>query len=91
LEAAVYEKIVLCGPYFEKYIEAAELVRTGGALSFTDNKKDGNMLAELIKALMLDKDEFLFRSKAAGNYVRANTGATQKIIDFIQEKRLLTS
>lgn len=91
LEAAVYDKIVLFGPYYEKYSEAVELVMTGGALSFHDHKKDGIMLAELVNALIADKGEYNYRSKAAGDYVRSKTGATRKILQFIQEKRLLTN
>jgi 3-deoxy-D-manno-octulosonic-acid transferase len=91
LEAAVHNKIVLFGPYYEKYTEAVQLVQSGGGLSFTDTKKDGVMLAELVNALLADKTEYDYRSKAAGDFVRSNTGATQKIIQFIQEKRLLTN
>ncbi|HEX2629460.1 MAG TPA: 3-deoxy-D-manno-octulosonic acid transferase, partial [Chitinophagaceae bacterium] len=91
LEAAVHNKIVFFGPYYEKYTEAVQLVQSGGGLSFTDTKKDGVMLAQLINALIADKTEYDYRSKAAGDFVRSNTGATQKIIRFIQEKRLLTN
>lgn len=91
LEAAVYNKIVLFGPYYEKYTEAVQLVQAGGALAFNDEKREGIMLAELINALLADQQEYNFRSKAAGDFVRSNTGATQKIMQFIQEKRLLTS
>jgi 3-deoxy-D-manno-octulosonic-acid transferase len=91
LEAAVHNKIVFFGPYYEKYTEAVQLVQSGGGLSFTDIKKDGVMLAQLVNALIADKTEYDYRSKAAGEFVRSNTGATQKIIQFIQEKRLLTN
>lgn len=91
LEAAVYNKIVLFGPYFHKYTEAVGLVQAGGAISFTDEKKDGILLQQLIEALLTDKGEYTFRCKAAGDFVRSNKGATQKILQFIQEKRLLTS
>jgi len=90
-EAAVYDKIVLLGPYYQKYSEAVGLVMSGGALSFSNNKNNRIMLKELIEALLKDKEEYNYRSKAAGNFVRSNKGATQKIIDFIQEKRLLTN
>lgn len=91
LEAAVYNKIVLFGPYFHKYTEAVGLVQAGGAISFTDEKKDGVLLQQLIEALLTDNGEYTFRCKAAGDFVRSNKGATQKILQFIQEKRLLTS
>ncbi|HKB43834.1 MAG TPA: glycosyltransferase N-terminal domain-containing protein, partial [Chitinophagaceae bacterium] len=91
LEAAVYNKIVLFGPYYHKYSEAVALVLSGGGLSFNDEKKDGMMLKELIAALLTDQSEYDYRSKAAGNFVQSNKGATEKIIGFIQEKRLLTN
>jgi 3-deoxy-D-manno-octulosonic-acid transferase len=91
LEAAVYNKIVLFGPYYHKYSEAAGLVQSGGGLSFYDEKKDGIVLAQFIEALLQHEEEYSFRSRAAGEYVLTNKGATQKIIQFIQEKRLLTN
>ncbi len=91
LEAAVYNKIVLFGPYFHKYTEAVGLVQAGGAISFADEKKDGILLQQLLEALLTDNGEYTFRCRAAGDFVRSNKGATQKILQFIQEKRLLTS
>ena len=67
------------------------LVLSGGGLSFIDPKKNGVMLGQLINALMQDEQDYRFRSKTAGEYVRSNRGATRKIMQFIQEKRLLTS
>ena len=46
---------------------------------------------KLITALLKDETEYNYRSKAAGDFVRANQGATQKIMEFIQENRLLTN
>ncbi|MBL7725794.1 MAG: 3-deoxy-D-manno-octulosonic acid transferase [Chitinophagaceae bacterium] len=91
LEAAVYNKIVFFGPHYHKYNEAVGLVKSGGGLSFADEKKDGNMLKLLIEALLTDENEFEFRSKASGEFVRSHKGASQKILHFIQEKRLLTN
>ncbi len=91
LEAAVYYKPVLFGSYFHKYNEAIGLVQAGGGLPFNDEKRDGVMLSELIDALLISKEEYTYRSKAAGDFVQSNKGAAQKIIQFIQEKRLLTS
>jgi len=91
LEAAVYKKPVLFGPYYHKYKEAVGLVIAGGGLPFIDEKRNGIMLKELIEALLINEEEYNFRSAAAGNFVQSNQGATQKIIQFIQEKRLLTN
>lgn len=91
LEAAVYSKVVLFGPYYSDYSEAVDLVKTGGGISFSDEKKDGKKLAAIISELMDNEPDYKQRCSAAGNFVRSSTGATGKIISFIQEKRLLTN
>lgn len=91
LEAAVYNKIVLFGPVYEKYKEVIGLVKAGGGIPFNDIKKDGSLLRQLIEGLLENKEEYNFRSKAAGDFVKENLGATDKTIQFIQEKRLLTN
>ena len=91
LEAAVYKKPVLFGPFYHKYTEAIRLVQAGGGLPFNDPKKNGVMLGELIEALLINEEEYNYRCYAAGDFVQSNKGATQKIIQFIQEKRLLTN
>jgi 3-deoxy-D-manno-octulosonic-acid transferase len=91
LEAAVYYKPVLFGAQYHKYTEAVGLVQAGGGLPFYDEKRSGEMLKELIEALLVNEEDYNNRSKAAGDFVQSNRGATQKIIQFIQEKRLLTN
>lgn len=91
LEAAVYYKPVLFGSYFHKYNEAIGLVQAGGGLPFYDKKRNGVMLGELLEALLINEEEYAYRCKAAGEFVQSNKGAVQKIVQFIQEKRLLTS
>lgn len=87
LEAAVYGKPVVFGPVYDKYIEAAELVDNGGAFaveSALELEKQFNQLMD---------DEFLYKQAclAAKNFVEENAGATEKIISYIQEKRLFTT
>lgn len=91
LEAAVYNKPVLFGPHYHQYTEAIGLVQSGGGIPFNDEKRDGKMLKDLIEALLINKGDYDYSSRAAGNFVRSNKGATQKIVQFIQEKRLLTN
>lgn len=91
LEAAVYNKPVLFGPFYHKYTEAIDLVKSGGGLPFHDEKRNGIMLKELIEALLSNAEEYKNRSNAAGEFVQLNKGATQKILLYIQEKRLLTN
>lgn len=87
LEAAVYGKPVVFGPEYEKYIEAIGLVDSGGAFSI-DNALQ---LEERFNILMENKDAYAQACKAAQQFVYAHKGATGKILEFIQEKRLLTS
>lgn len=91
LEAAVYGKPVLFGSFYQQYAEAIELVKADGGLPFNDKKKDGIMLAELVNALLINQEEYEYRCKASTNYVQSNKGATENILNYIQEKRLLTS
>jgi len=90
LEAAVYYKVVLFGHNFQKYAEAVELVQSGGGIPFYDLKKNGAMLYELVNALMANESDYKSRCLAAGDFVKSGAGATRKIINYIQEKRLLT-
>lgn len=91
LEAAVYAKPVLFGPYYYKYAEAIELVKSGGGLPFTDEKRNGEMLTELISALFINQEEYKYRCDAAGKFVASKKGATELITQYIQENRLLTN
>ena len=91
LEAAVYAKPVLFGPYYYKYAEAIELVKSGGGLPFTDEKRNGEMLTELISALFINQEEYKYRCDAAGKFVESKKGATELITQYIQENRLLTN
>jgi 3-deoxy-D-manno-octulosonic-acid transferase len=86
LEAAVYGKPVLFGPNYKKYREAKELIETGGAFSVAN----AGELKLRIDTLLTDTPQLQQVSRAAKNYVQMNTGATQKVLQFIQEKRLLT-
>jgi 3-deoxy-D-manno-octulosonic-acid transferase len=87
LEAAVYGKPVVFGPVIEKYIEAVELMESGGGLII-----DSALEAEKVfKRLIGDEREREEMGKAAREYVYSRQGATGTIIRFIQEKRLLTS
>jgi 3-deoxy-D-manno-octulosonic-acid transferase len=87
LEAAVYGKPVVFGPEFEKYDEAKDLVETGGGLSV-----DGLFgLEKVVNDLLASDIDRIEKGNAAKEFVYSNAGASEKIIRFIQEKRLLTS
>jgi 3-deoxy-D-manno-octulosonic-acid transferase len=88
LEAAVYGKPVVFGPVYEKFYEAIGLVNSGGAISI-----DGGpvKLEIVLNGLLKDEAERKKRGDAAAQFVHDNAGASKKIMQFIQEKRLLTS
>jgi len=85
LEAAVYAKPVIFGPVYDKYFEAAELLDCGGAITINDALE----LESVLKELLENKEMLESASKASGEYVKSKAGATEKIMRFIQEKRLL--
>ena len=87
LEAAVYGKPVLFGPNYQKYREATELIETGGAFSISTAEQ----LREKIENLLSNKEDYNRTSTASFEYINQHKGATEKIINYIQEKRLLTN
>ena len=86
-EAAVYGKPVMFGPNFQKYSEAVELIESGGGLSVSSREE----MVKQVSILLVDHQAYMQRSEAARNYVIEKTGAVEKIIQYIQENRLLTN
>lgn len=87
LEAAVYGRPVFFGPNYKKYREAKELLAAGGAFSVANAEE----LKSRLSTLLNDAAQLKTAGMNAQNYVQENTGATKKILQFIQEKRLLTN
>ena len=87
LEAAVFSKPVLFGPNYKKYREASELIKQGGAFSVATASE----FKKIIERLLIDEQSYKAACRASFDYINQNKGATQKIIDYIQEKRLLTN
>lgn len=85
LEAAVYGKPVLFGPVFHKFKEASDLIQTGGAITI-NNEED---CSKAVEKLLNNPDDYQARAESSGKYVYARRGATDTIIRYIQEKRLL--
>jgi 3-deoxy-D-manno-octulosonic-acid transferase len=86
LEAAVYNKPVVFGPIYEKYIEATELINAGGGFSI-DNALE---LEAIINNLLEKEDVYNTACIKAGEYVKSQSGATDTIVAFIYENRFLT-
>ena len=87
LEAAVYNKPVIIGPFYKKYIEAIGLVESSGAIVIRNEKE----MADAILKLLNDPQFAETTSSASGAFVRKYAGASKKILDHIQENRLLMS
>lgn len=85
LEPAVHGKPVIYGPEYEKFAEAVDLVECGAGICINNALELEKVLTELWnnEALLQQKSE------AAKNYVYSKAGATKKIMDHIQAKRLL--
>jgi 3-deoxy-D-manno-octulosonic-acid transferase len=87
LEAAVFGKPVLFGPAYEKFNEAIDLVANGGAVSISNSRECSTVIQEFLH----DEAEYSNSCRHSKEYVYARRGATQIIMQFLQENRLLTN
>ncbi len=87
LEAVVYTKPVVFGPVFDKYIEATELLDKDGAFCIEDALE----LEELLTELFTQKEVRDEAAAIAAEYIVGKSGATKRVMAYIQENRLLTS
>ncbi len=87
LEAAVFAKPVVFGPVFNQFREAIDLLEEGAAFTI-DNAVD---LEKTLTRLLGDQQLFEECARAAREYVYGQRGATARIMQFIQENRLLMS
>lgn len=87
LEAAVYGKPVLHGPAYEKFAEAADLVALQACIPVNNALEVEQQLNKLFANEALRQQ----KGATAKAYVYSMAGATAKIMDHIQAKRLLTN
>ena len=87
LEAAVYGKQVLFGPNYKKFKEAIGLIESGGG-SCINSSAD---LSTILQKFMNNKNELERSGKNSFDFVKQNKGATEKILHYIEENRLLTN
>jgi len=85
LEAAVYNKPVIFGPYIYKNFEASELINAGGGISISSAIELEKVLNELFSNIGLITQ----KGEHAGQYVRTNAGASKRITDFIIAGKLI--
>ncbi|HKH63411.1 MAG TPA: glycosyltransferase N-terminal domain-containing protein [Flavitalea sp.] len=86
LEAAVYGKPVIFGPVFNKFIEAIELLEESGAFTIETALE----LEKVFDDLFSDPNLYMEVCEAAKRYVYSKKGATEKVLQYVQENRLLT-
>ena len=87
LEAAIFGKPVLFGPNYEKFREAIGLRETGGGVCITSSAE----LALQLKKILNTTSELGLRSQKSFEFVQENKGASQIILRYIHENRLLTN
>jgi 3-deoxy-D-manno-octulosonic-acid transferase len=85
LEAAVYGKPVVFGPEYEKFSEAVDLVDKEGAFSIENALELEQLLDKLLNDDVLLKNTSAISKK----YVYEKQGATNIIVNYLYEKRLL--
>jgi 3-deoxy-D-manno-octulosonic-acid transferase len=78
LEAATFGLPVIFGPNYNKFAEAKELIRLGGAFSVNDVSELNNILK-----LLNDAEVLKTASHVSRNYVKSRTGATSTILSSI--------
>jgi len=79
LEAATWSMPVVFGPNYLKFKEACDLVGRKGAFPVTDFSS----LKQTFDRLFLDNAQLKISSEVAENYVKINTGATDRIFNAI--------
>jgi len=76
LEAAVFERPIFFGPRFQKFNEAVELVKNGGAFSI----KSADEMDHQILFFLNEPHLYKNTCEICKNYVAQNLGATNKIM-----------
>jgi 3-deoxy-D-manno-octulosonic-acid transferase len=87
LEAAVYGKPIVFGTAYSKFNEAIGLIEAGAAFSIPD----ADSYISILQQLHADKEYYEKTCSAARGFVYQHKGATGLIMNYIQEKRLLTN
>ena len=82
LEPAVFGIPVLTGPQFHGFKEAEDLVELGGIRVITNKESFSETVSELIR----DSQSRERKGKINLNYVTSRTGATKKIMDYINAR-----
>ena len=81
LEAVTFGKPVLFGPNYGKFQEAKDIIARGGGWSHSCQDE----LVAHITPLLTDSDAYRKASQACTDYMNANLGSTDKILNTIED------
>lgn len=81
LEPAVFGNPVIFGREYRKYHEAGELIRHGGGFSIASTEE----FAVLLTLLLNDTSRRRKSGNASYQFIREHLGATQQIINYVEE------
>ena len=80
-EAAVWQMPVIFGPNNEKFMEAQELKACGGGKEI----KDAADFRVVMDAFAGDPRQLSASAKAAGDYVKSHSGATERVLQYVSK------
>lgn len=83
-EPVTFGKPVIFGPKYHKFEEAVDLIKLGGAFSITNQEE----LINITEKLFSDKSYYIKCSDICINYIASKTGATERILEIINNKNL---
>jgi 3-deoxy-D-manno-octulosonic-acid transferase len=81
LEAAAFGLPVIFGPNYDKFKEAQDLIALQAGFSISNE----NELKKTVAYLIEDEERYHAISKKIKEYVKGNTGATEMIIEYINQ------
>ena len=79
-EAPVYGIPVMFGPKNKKFREARHLLEQKGGFEIRNSQE----FETLMNRFLSDKDYLQTSGKAAGDYVKNNSGALEKIMEYMK-------
>lgn len=87
LEPAAYGRVVIFGPNHQRSAEPEELIASGAGFSYERQRE----LIDIVFTLLKDKISLEKKNQLAKDYVETKTGATKRIIDYIEKNLRLSN
>ena len=81
-EALVFDCPVVVGPKYRKFVEAVDLVESGGMFSVSDQQEFNAVFDRFIN----DEDYYNKASGICHDYVQLSIGATNKIMEYLESR-----